>query len=283
MKKSCITIDFNDIGNFISTFYPQRGDRAAWYSNSPRLLVILWGQKKIEAQNSNLLVDLKPLLKLRSWSLSTAIHFAGRSVVEDHVIHARCYYCGHCMCGNCGRLRDPEARPGDYICDDPECIEFLDGCEGFHDDQEDSDPACDHEDIWDEQYNRRAASFEYLDVVNDFLGNNNARWLHLIREDFQHQVSVQCALGSTTTVYIHFATYTPPAILNTKDMYWSSCDFLTQMGIMDLATRKNFDFILSLPTRKPARSVQGFPLLPSLYQTLISGSEQSLYRRLGRS
>lgn len=249
----------------------------AWYCNSPQLLVILWDHDKSEAEDDDLLLNLKPLLKLRSWSRSSTIMFAGRSLVEEDTFHARCYFCQHCVRGKCGKVRDPAARPGDYVCEDPNCVDYLDGCDGFHDSHSDSDIDCDHEDVVYEEHKRRVESYEYLRAVNNFLDNSNVSWLHLIREDFMHLLFIQCTIGTTTTIYFHFARNNLSYVLNTKDMYWSCCKFLTQMGIMDLPMRKELDFVVGLPTGKQTRTFEKAPAVRSLYQTLISGSTQRPY------
>jgi hypothetical protein len=264
LRQSSVRIDLEDMNDFMTAFYPRHGDRKDWYCNAPRLLLLSCDHDKMQYKNKGQSLDLKPLLELRALSPSTVVQFVSRREVEFDLPCRRCRRCGYCICDKCPKsYQVPKTRK--YSSDDSMAW-FEDIYCG------DEIP---HEDAVDEVMGELSRDYAYLDPLNDFLANDNEQWLQSLRGDSMLRVSIEYTLDrfkDSPMLYLRFAKYDMPSLLQTQRMYSSACSYLRSMGILNQETSEKLDFVVAVATgRYTPHPSKGTASMPLYDQTYICG------------
>jgi len=212
------------------------------YSNAPKLLLIPWDHED-DAYDDTLL-DITALLRFRAFCPTFAAHFKARRLIEMDLPDVECDSCGHSI--NCHCNSD-----------------------------------CSHDDSIDDAMGELYMEYEYLELLNEVLANKRPAWLKTLR-DKRNAIKVECTVDLETqrlTVYTRFHTGTAPRYLEKTSMFSGATWFLNHNGFLDLALRKDMDFVVGEATGKFTRHLEGCrTLVPTFNQVELPGD--TLYKLL---
>jgi hypothetical protein len=249
LRQSLVLVDFDDLEEFLSTFYRIPGRPEAWYRDAPRELTVSWDHDMTEYGDDETLIDIGLLLKLHAYSPTSLITFKCRRLLEYELPCAKCDNCGACI--------------------------HTDGYSDYDDDSEAMRYPCEHEDAIDEVFASLHAEYEYLHALNEFLGNSNTKWLKAIQDMPLNFVELACTMGEDSylpTIYIRFQKHSAPEQLQTRDMYRRAVTYLTEMGMADLEDWQELHYVVGVQTNKWTRHFHGC-LYPVYDQALIHGED----------
>ena len=219
LRDSSITIDLDDVQDFITAFYPTIED----FQNVPKLLVVSWDHR--DGYDEDLLFDITPLLHLRAHGPNFVAKFVSRLIMDYDVPDVPCYECGHSVNCDCG----------DNDCDHDLAID--DAVSALH---------------MDYEYTMTLDDFlansneAWLKAIRDDFQLRSMK--------VECVVDVETQL---LTIYIRFLKGKAPTGFTKKSMYKGAMRYLRDMGIMDLDIRGHFEFVIGEHTGKYTRHFSG--------------------------
>ncbi|KAF2996285.1 hypothetical protein E8E13_005132 [Curvularia kusanoi] len=261
LRQSFVLVDYSDLKDFLCVFYHYgtHGLLHKWCRDAPRRLTISWDHDlDMNEDGDNVsLIDIKPLVKLRAHSPTSIITFECRRLLENDLPDLECEECHESI-----TLPNPHLDELDPETDPAEAIRY-----GW---------CCQHEDTIMDALGEIHMDYEYLEPLNEFLNNNNVTWLKSIEDIDIQSISIDCTMGEDCglpTIYIRFpGPYEVPMLLETKNTHQGAVEYLSQMGIMDLESFKDLDFVVGVATGKCIQTHCGEPM--AVYnQALIEGGE----------
>ncbi|KAJ4368528.1 hypothetical protein N0V86_009433 [Didymella sp. IMI 355093] len=257
LRGSSVTLDFEDLTDYFATFHGQPGTQQVDVHHAPKMMRVLWDHKKEPYNTSDLLLDLKPLLNFRASCKWFTVHLESRQIAEGDYPHGDCDACNQCInCQSRCKLVDWRAllRGHSPTSFEDDIIDYN------SDDLEEMFPiwdTCPHDDLLDEAKSEIHAEYSYLNALNCFLSNNNETWLESIRDDDLNHTKIECTMGPKhkyPTIYIRFdRDFIPSIFFIKKSLKFAACQYLTDVGILDLERRKGLDFVVGIGTDKTTR------------------------------
>lgn len=267
-RESSITLDFEDLADYLATFHSLPGTKQLDFDHAPKIMLVLCDHEKEDYKTGSLIFDLKPLLNLRAVCTWLSVNFKSRWVAEHDVPHKDCDVCNQCI--RCeGRCELVEWE--DLLNSHPDYDDMFDSADSFS-----TGHNCPHLALLDDVKSDFLMEYNYLEALNGFLNNRNEIWLESIAGDLRHGwMKVECTMGPEDkfpTIYIQFAKGHAPPIFQEKALKYAACQYLTDVGIIDLWERTELDFVVGIGTGKvPQHSPRCKTPSPTYNQIRICG------------
>lgn len=235
------------------------------------MMAIHWDHDRDPYKNGDLLLDLKPLLSFRAFCEWSTIYFESRQMAERDFPHEECETCNQCIncCGRC-KLTDWKAVLKESLLSDAEDSEFEYDSD-YLDEMFPIWDTCPCDDLLGEVEYDISEKYSYLNAFNCFLGNKDEAWLKSIRDDILGRTRIECTMGPKSkypTIYIRFDKGHAPEIFAKKMLYLATCQYLTDVGIIDPEERKMLDFVTGVATGKTTRHSTDWKTVISTYNQI---------------
>lgn len=249
--ESSVTLDHEDLADYLATFHSLPGTRVLDVKHALKTMTVLWDHEKEDYKSGDLLIDLKPLLNLRASCKWFSVSFESRRLFEADYPHEECEGCNQCIScrGRC-KLVDWRAMiVGDSGDEDEQAYYASVDLDEIYPISKN----CSHEELVEEVEDKFFTAYIYLDALNDFLNSSNKIWLESIKDDFGHEwMTVECAVGCAEdkipVIYIRFDNDHAPLVFGKKALRYAACQYLTDVGMIDLDYRPELNFVVGVGT-----------------------------------